>query len=133
MNKGIREELRVLGDIGPKDTIVKTMQNGKLEDRELTKGDRIRFNVKNKKLGVINGTEAQVEKISQSRNDGSLNFHVVLEDGRRLNFNEKYYNSFDHAYAMTVHKSQGLDRPGFRRHLRAIINGSERGVYGEQA
>ena len=26
-----------------------------------------------------------------------------------------------------------LDRPGFRRHLRAIINGSERGVYGEQA
>lgn len=107
LNKGIREELRVLGDIGPKDTIVKTMQNGKLEDRELTKGDRIRFNVKNKKLGVINGTEAQVEKISQSRNDGSLNFHVVLEDGRRLNFNEKYYNSFDHAYAMTVHKSQG--------------------------
>lgn len=107
LNKGIREELRTLGEIGPKDTIVKTMQNGKLEDRELTKGDRIRFNVKNKKLGVINGTEAQVEKISQSRNDGSLNFHVVLEDGRRLNFNEKYYNSFDHAYAMTVHKSQG--------------------------
>lgn len=107
LNKGIRDELRALGDIDPKDIIVKTMQNGKLEDRELTKGDRIRFNVKNKKLGVINGTEAQVEKISQSRNDGSLNFHVVLEDGRRLNFNEKYYNSFDHAYAMTVHKSQG--------------------------
>jgi hypothetical protein len=26
-----------------------------------------------------------------------------------------------------------VDRPGFRRHLRAIINGSERGVYGKQA
>jgi len=26
-----------------------------------------------------------------------------------------------------------VDRPGFRRHLRAIINGSERGVYGLHA
>ena len=30
-------------------------------------------------------------------------------------------------------RSPELDRPGFRRQLRAIINGDERGVYGEQA
>lgn len=33
----------------------------------------------------------------------------------------------------TVLKELQLDRPGFHRHLRAIINGSERGVYGKQA
>ncbi len=107
INKGIREELRKLGQLGPKDVVVKTLQNGKFEDREFVKGDRIRFNVKNRNLGVINGTEAVIEKLSRSRNDDSLNIHVRTADGKRFHFNEKFYNTFDHAYAMTVHKSQG--------------------------
>ncbi|HEL3799703.1 MobF family relaxase [Stenotrophomonas maltophilia] len=107
INKGIREELRKLGQLGPKDVVVKTLQNGKFEDREIVKGDRIRFNVKNRNLGVINGTEAVIEKLSRSRNDDSLNIHVRTADGKHFHFNEKFYNTFDHAYAMTVHKSQG--------------------------
>ncbi len=107
INKGIREELRKKGELGPKDVVVKTLQNGKFEDREFVKGDRIRFNVKNRNLGVINGTEAVIEKLSRSRNDDSLNIHVRTADGHRFHFNEKFYNTFDHAYAMTVHKSQG--------------------------
>ncbi|HEL7672919.1 TPA: relaxase domain-containing protein [Stenotrophomonas maltophilia] len=107
LNKEVRERLKEQGVIGAKGRVIKTMQNGMLEDREFCKGDRIRFNIKNKKLGVINGTEAVIEKMSESRTDGSLNFTVRTTDGARFNFNEKYFNQFDHAYAKTVHKAQG--------------------------
>ncbi|WP_329771172.1 hypothetical protein [Stenotrophomonas maltophilia] len=36
-------------------------------------------------------------------------------------------------YTVETPEGRRVDRPGFRRQLRAIINGNERGVYGEQA
>lgn len=33
---------------------------------------------------------------------------VDLEDGTRMAFNPRQFQSFDHGYAVTIHKSQGI-------------------------
>jgi len=61
-------------------------------------------------MGVSNGTEGVIEKMSESRTDGSIQFKVRTEDGEVLNFNQKFYRDIDHSYAVTVHKSQGMGK-----------------------
>lgn len=51
--------------------------------------------------GVKNGTLATLEAVGESR------FVARLDDGRRVAWNPKEYESFAHGYAVTIHKSQG--------------------------
>jgi len=53
-------------------------------------------------LNVRNGTTGYIERI-----DGK-ELQIKTDDNRTINLNTKEYDSFAKAYAMTIHKSQGL-------------------------
>ncbi|PZT23932.1 hypothetical protein A7Y00_09370 [Stenotrophomonas maltophilia] len=110
LNEGVREHLTEEGVIKSKGRTVEIVSNGRVEERIFAIGDRIMFKKNNKKMGVSNGTEGVIEKMSESRTDGSIQFKVRTEDGEVLNFNQKFYRDIDHSYAVTVHKSQGMGK-----------------------
>lgn len=68
-------------------------------------GDRIVFTRNDKQIGVKNGMLGTVES-AEAESIG-----VVLDDddgtSRRVTFDPQSYRSFDHGYAVTIHKSQG--------------------------
>src|SRR3546814_7210894 len=69
-------------------------------------------------LEVKNGTLGTVERVSEQR------MAVRTDNGRNVAFDVKDYRDFDHGYAATIHKAQGMtvDRtnvlatPGMDRH-----------------
>jgi ATP-dependent exoDNAse (exonuclease V) alpha subunit len=67
-------------------------------------GDRIVFTQNDRELGVKNGMLGIVDTVA----DGDI---IVTLDGdaprRRISFDPERYKSFDHGYAVTIHKSQG--------------------------
>ena len=70
------------------------------ETKRFSPGERIIFTRNDKALGVKNGHIGIIEKLTPNKIKINL-------DGRRLTINQKDYASFDHAYALTVYKSQG--------------------------
>ncbi len=88
-------------------------------DRAFSAGDRLLFLRNERALGVKNGSMGTVE----AAEDGRL--AVRLDGGKTVAFDPADYPDIDHAYAVTVHKSQGktVDRAfvlatgGFDRHL----------------
>lgn len=72
------------------------------EARHFSSGDRIVFLKNDNTLGVKNGHLGLLENIY----DNGL-ATVTLDDGKRVTFNFADYNNLDHAYAVTIHKSQG--------------------------
>jgi len=73
------------------------------KDKNFAVGDRVITLQNDKSLGVKNGqtwsvTEARDGKLTLKR-DG---------DGRELKITDRQYRALDHAYAATVHKSQGV-------------------------
>lgn len=89
--------------------------------REIATGDHIYFLRNEKNLGVKNGTLATVEKIR----DKTLTVRLANEIGSTIEVDTSFYRHFDHGYAATIHKGQGVtvDRsfvlatPNFDRHL----------------
>ncbi len=97
LNSSVRDIKREAGELG-KDHQIKT-EKGSIT---LAEGDRIMFTQNEYVMQVKNGTMGQVEKI-----DGDK-LGVRLDDGRKLDVNTKHYGHFDHGYAVTIHKSQGV-------------------------
>jgi Ti-type conjugative transfer relaxase TraA len=89
-----RDEGRLIGDAVRIDTA-----KGK---RDFAEGDRILFLKNEYSLGVRNGSLGTLEAIS----DGA--FAVRLDSGKTVAFDPMAYKSFDHGYAATIHKSQGV-------------------------
>lgn len=106
INEGIRAGLKEQGLLGDKEAVVKTRQGDKWQELGFARGDQIRFNTKNKELGVVNGTQGVLEDIHKSRK-GGFNFTVRKADGKKVKFNTHDFNALSHDYCMTVHKSQG--------------------------
>lgn len=100
LNQAIRSAIRLSGNAKP-ETVFPT-ETG---DRAFAEGDRIVFTRNDKALGVKNGMLGTVK----AANDGALS--VALEgDGRirrSVTFDPRHYRTFDHGYAVTIHKSQG--------------------------
>jgi Ti-type conjugative transfer relaxase TraA len=113
LNDLARERLRSAGELGEDVTL--TVERGK---RTFAPGDRVMFLRNERGLAVKNGTLGSVEQVSPER------MAVRLDDGRHVAFDLKDYNQFDHGYAATFHKAQGVtvDRahvlatPGMDRH-----------------
>ena len=75
------------------------------EEREFAAGDRIVFLKNDRGLGVQNGLQGTVLQV-----DSENNTMRVKTDGDKenvVNVNYEQYRQFDHAYAVTEHKSQG--------------------------
>lgn len=68
---------------------------------KISTGERLLFRENNKVLGVRNGDTATVKEIDTQR------MRVQLDSGELLTI-PKEYKALDYAYALTVHKSQGL-------------------------
>jgi len=113
LNVAARDRLRAAGELG--DDVMISTERG---SREFASGDRIMFLRNERSLGVKNGTLGQVQSVTQAR------MAVLLDDGHSIAFDIKDYANFDHGYAATVHKAQGVtvDRvhvlatPGLDRH-----------------
>ncbi|QQC67875.1 AAA family ATPase [Paraburkholderia ginsengisoli] len=109
LNRRIREFRQASGELGA-DQIVRTEERS----MALAHGDRLMFLRNDYTMQVKNGTLATVERIEQktangkSRQDEGALVHVRLDDGRRLTVDTAQYGHFDHGYALTIHKSQGV-------------------------
>jgi Ti-type conjugative transfer relaxase TraA len=113
LNRAARERLRAAGELGNEITV--RAQRG---EQQFAPGDRIMFLRNERSLGVKNGTLGEVELVTPSR------MEVTLDGGRSVAFDVKDYADIDHGYAATVHRAQGMtvDRvhvlatPGLDRH-----------------
>ncbi|MDQ3686889.1 MAG: AAA family ATPase, partial [Acidobacteriota bacterium] len=70
-------------------------------ERQFAQGDRIQFRAPAHELKVANGELGTLEKIEDGR------FTVVLDGGRRVDFDARAFPHLDHGYAVTSYSSQG--------------------------
>lgn len=115
MNQLAREELKQRHQLAVSAGVTTTKGN-----REFAEGDRMLFTKNNKKLGVKNGTLGTLQRIEMDP-DGAYRFIVKTDNGQTVKFTVgdaeatkgKAFNDFDHGYAVSVHKAQGVtvDRP----------------------
>ncbi|MBY2934813.1 Ti-type conjugative transfer relaxase TraA, partial [Rhizobium leguminosarum] len=113
INAGIRARLQDRGELaksgnppGDKsEELTYQTNNGK---RSFARGDRIVFLENNRDLGVKNGMLGEVIAVApdaiQVRLDGKAQ---TPEDQRQVIIPVNSYQSFDHGYATTIHKTQG--------------------------
>jgi Ti-type conjugative transfer relaxase TraA len=104
LNARVRGLRRAAGELGAEQTV-------RTEDRHIAiaAGERIMFLQNEYVMRVKNGTLGTVEQIEMpDRKAPGAVLHVRLDDGRPLAVDTARYGHFDHGYALTVHKSQGV-------------------------
>jgi len=100
LNQAIRNALRLSGDAPPE--AVFATETG---PRSFAAGDRIVFTANDKEIGVKNGMLGTVETIDADHVSVRMDSDGGTE--RCVSFDPNRYRSFDHGYAVTIHKSQG--------------------------
>lgn len=98
LNQAIRAALRS-GDDAPPETMF-TTETGK---RAFAAEDRIVFTRNNKDVGVKNGMLGTVV----TAQDGKIAVALDGDTDRIVKFDPRDFRTFDHGYAVTIHKSQG--------------------------
>ena len=116
INEAVRHQLKERGKL--QDEIPFETSKG---ERAFAAGDRLVFLQNDKKLGggVKNGMLGEVRRVK----DGTIT--VRTDCGKNVSFDKSRYDSIDHGFAVTVHKSQGatiqhthvLATRGFTRNL----------------
>ncbi|MBP2658649.1 MAG: TrwC relaxase [Firmicutes bacterium] len=111
INDKIRAELISRGTLpkGQEFKVIQADRNRTETLREFSTGDRVIFLQNDHRIGVKNG---QVGKIIEIQN----NTITVKSGEKTMQINAMEYNHFDHGYAMTQYKAQGITVD------RAIIN-----------
>lgn len=102
INQAIRSAKKTAGELI--DEQVYKTANG---PRAFAKGDRFLFTRNDAELGVRNGMLGTVEKTSNSEITVRIDGDGGDRSTRRVTFNPDHYESYDHGYATTIHKSQG--------------------------
>ena len=98
LNQAIRAALRPSSD-----QTNEVMLDTDAGSRAFTAGERIVFSKNDKELGVKNGMLGTVERAEASEVAVTLDG----EPSQKVTFDPRHYRSFDHGYAVTIHKSQG--------------------------
>ena len=98
LNQTIRSAIRTEDLDGP-DVLLQT-ETGK---RAFGEGDRIVFTRNDSQIGVKNGMLGTVRTVSASKVTVTLD----SDEPRAIQFEPRSFQSFDHGYAVTIHKSQG--------------------------
>ncbi|MGO8045271.1 Ti-type conjugative transfer relaxase TraA [Rhizobium johnstonii] len=113
INAGIRARLQESGELakgshppGDKgEELTYQTHNGK---RSFARGDRIVFLENDRDLGVKNGMLGEVIAVAPDAIQVRLDGKAQTQDGQRqLTVPVNRYQSFDHGYATTIHKTQG--------------------------
>ncbi|MFW2231165.1 Ti-type conjugative transfer relaxase TraA [Rhizobium sp. CRRU65] len=113
INAGIRARLQERGELsrstGTSDDrgeeLTYQTSNGK---RSFARGDRIVFLENDRDLGVKNGMLGEVIAVAPDAIDVRLDGKAQTQDGQRqVTVPVNRYQSFDHGYATTIHKTQG--------------------------
>lgn len=109
LNQSIRDNLVKLGELQEGQAI--KIQTGKNPEvtRNFSTGDKIIFFQNDHKIGIMNGQQGKVLAINGDQ-------VKVGTGGKEVLINSKEYNHFDHGYASTHYKAQGMTVD------RAIIN-----------
>lgn len=135
VSRAVRAELKREGVIqGPEATVEAVTPSGQSARLEIATGDKIRFQLRNDQLGVVNGTVATVTGVrgdpsKDQKAPGNPRIEAVIGQ-RRISFapadiaDERGRARLGWAYASTVHGAQGttVDRavvlvdPRFDRH-----------------
>ena len=117
LNDLVRAAMKATGELGDREVEFKARDGKHWKQMSLAEGDLIRFTTRDDNLGVINGTQAKVEKVKQAwEKGGGFDITVRVEsdikedDGRTFTFNTHEYNALTHRYANTVHGVQGLGK-----------------------
>lgn len=127
INQVIRIQRKAAGDLQEADEALIQTEHGK---RAFANGDRIVFTKNDRELGVKNGMLGTVQLVERMNNENlnnsgndqvdnpnkheafkaetSLVIKLDGEPARTITLNPKQYASFDHGYATTIHKSQGI-------------------------
>lgn len=116
INQAIRQARKSAGDL-TYEALIKT-DHGK---RAFAKGDRIVFTQNDRQLGIRNGMLGTVKAVLEDE----LIIRIDGEPPKTITINLNDFQAFDHGYATTIHKSQGvtIDRsfvlasPTMDRHL----------------
>ncbi|MEM6713240.1 MAG: AAA family ATPase, partial [Pseudomonadota bacterium] len=98
LNQAIRAAIRPENPDNP-DTLLQT-ETGK---RAFGEGDRIVFTRNDREIGVKNGMLGTVEDVSASK----LTVTLDGNEQQTVQFDPRAFQTFDHGYAVTIHKSQG--------------------------
>ena len=104
VNETVRERLTAEGRVrGEGITLTVRDSAGRPDgERTIAEGDRVVFLRNDKRLGVANGDVGEVVRTDPERGTVAVKVH-----GRTVRVNTREYAHLDHAYALTVHKSQG--------------------------
>ncbi|MDE1980749.1 MAG: relaxase domain-containing protein [Betaproteobacteria bacterium] len=98
LNDLAREEMKTARLVAEQDVRISTTTGGK----NFAQGEQIIFTRNDRQLGVKNGTMARIEEVSEGY------VLVTTTDDRTIAFDPRQKNAFDHAYAVTTHKAQGM-------------------------
>ena len=113
LNTTIRDRLKEAGRFTGKEHQVSTHDDrGQARALAIMAGDRLTFSKREKGLGVVNGTVGTVEAIkATAKGSHVLSVRIESDDpaenGRMVKFDTEAFDRIDHAYAWTIHKSQG--------------------------
>ncbi|HAU1108895.1 TPA: Ti-type conjugative transfer relaxase TraA [Legionella pneumophila] len=103
LNDQAREALIAENKLGEENIVYQGMERS----LKISMGERLLFRENNKVLGVRNGDTATVKEINTQQ------MSVQLDSGELLTI-PKEYKALDYAYALTVHKSQGMTAKNVR-------------------
>ena len=76
------------------------------QSKKFSIGDKILFKRNDHKIGVSNGTLGTIQNIQ--KDTSGYQVHVMLENGKKIQFSTDDYDHIDLGYAVTIHKSQGV-------------------------
>lgn len=117
LNDKVRSILQAEGKIDSKELSIKCFVSGKVFINKFAIGERIRLTKNDYLKGLSNG-ELGIIVDTRANLDGSYDFNVKLDSGKKIAINtNEYCNNDGHlymtqAYAMTVYSSQGLTIDG---------------------
>lgn len=106
LNEHTRDILKQSGNLKNGVEIGITTRLGDNIPKEFAGNDRVVFLAKEESMGVENGTFGSVVYVDSK----SMVVRLDGNDEKIVSFNHKKFNNFDHGYAATIHKAQGVTK-----------------------
>ncbi|MDO5073170.1 MAG: AAA family ATPase, partial [Neisseria animaloris] len=107
LNHAARLLMKADGTLGKEDYTAAVSYGGQTRTIRLAENEQVVFKRNDHGLGVVNGETGTVTGIRHY--DGEAEYLTVrLTGGRTIEVALAEYNALNHAYAMTIHQSQGL-------------------------